>query len=306
MEIAAGAGILAVFVGYFRGRYANSAIATAISKALIPELRRQFSRVEGGSLVSVDAAAYELWCSGRLNTLGLLVELSLKHRQDVLTSLLSSMSGSGLTAAAGSPFAVNVDTITLSLRVDGAAPAGVLAAYPAKQREEVEEKYSDIATFPQTYVAPGSVGLPPHIEVLTDAPDFARAAVPASLAAAFSHPGADLNLLYLSEHPAATAVIAVGGDAAGNEFPHILRLEAKLPSEPSAAAAFVVALLRGLLDGVDGLARLADTMPVSARVPTLTGGGGGGEGVACAAALNMWAGVGACRRRPAPRWRRTA
>eukprot|EP00111_Clytia_hemisphaerica_P021047 TCONS_00062052-protein len=100
LELVTLAGILVYAANFFTGKSKNSKLATAWFKAHKPLLEQHFSIVgddgmskepQSGVLVKESESVYTLWCTGRQYCEGMLVELRLLKRHDLVSVMAQMM-----------------------------------------------------------------------------------------------------------------------------------------------------------------------------------------------------------------------
>ncbi len=109
--------VLACIFRYITGSRQNRAVVGAVDAGLAPVLQAQFATATAGATLTPDGSAgttvgafawqevsaceYRLWASGRQHCHGLLVELALPRRQDLVGSLAEALAPSLLPALPG-------------------------------------------------------------------------------------------------------------------------------------------------------------------------------------------------------------
>ncbi|KAI1279562.1 PAT complex subunit CCDC47 [Halotydeus destructor] len=143
MEILMGAGILIYFVNYFVGRSKNQSLANAWFEANRDILESNFSlvgddgkkEIEYHGLMKETESVFTLWCSGRASVEGLLVEIKLLKRHDIVSTIARLMKPS-------------TDEIVLKVQLnDESMDNYVFCLSTKKTATRLVKEMNDIATF---------------------------------------------------------------------------------------------------------------------------------------------------------------
>ncbi|CAB4011539.1 coiled-coil domain-containing 47-like, partial [Paramuricea clavata] len=163
------AGLAAYALNFFAGRSKNSKLATAWMKYNRTIMQDNFSIVgddgsgdepQQGILVKESESHYSLWCSGRVNCEGLLVELKLLKRHDlvhVLTYMFKPTSDK------------MVATVYMS---DEDMDNFVFAIYPKRTAGRMQKELQDLSFFCPERRPGEKVGLPSTYSVISESAEI--------------------------------------------------------------------------------------------------------------------------------------
>ncbi|XP_028404602.1 coiled-coil domain-containing protein 47-like [Dendronephthya gigantea] len=169
LEILMIAGLAAYALNFFAGRSKNSKLATAWMKYNRSIMQDNFSIVgddgsgdepQQGILVKESESHYSLWCSGRVNCEGLLVELKLLKRHDlvhVLTYMFKPTSDK------------MVATVYMS---DEDMDNFVFAIYPKRTAGRMQKELQDLNFFCPERRPAEKVGLPSTYSILSESAEM--------------------------------------------------------------------------------------------------------------------------------------
>jgi len=164
LELITLVGILVYAANFFTGKSKNSKLATAWFKSHKPLLEQHFSIVgddgmskepQSGVLVKESESVYTLWCTGRQYCEGMLVELRLLKRHD-LVSVISQM------------MRPKSETIKVTVYMDDEDMDNfVFALLPRKQASKYQKELQDLSFFCGEKKSADRFNLPNH-SVLTE------------------------------------------------------------------------------------------------------------------------------------------
>lgn len=172
IEILAGVVLVAMVVVYLYGRAQNSKLITKLNELLRPLLREQFAQAGSGTNIfgSLSANQYDAWVSGRQNCFGMLIDVTLKNRQDVVASFLGSLMPQLATmfAPAGPAGGKIVDIITFEVPLSQAVEAFVFALIPSKAHNDVLAAALDLRELSEKFYSAADFDLPQAFEIVTE------------------------------------------------------------------------------------------------------------------------------------------
>ncbi|XP_031568494.1 coiled-coil domain-containing protein 47-like isoform X2 [Actinia tenebrosa] len=170
-EILTLAGLVAYALNFFAGRNKNSKLATAWFKSNKELLENNFHIVgddgsadepQQGILVKESESLYTLWCTGRVGCNGLLVELKLQKRHDlvnVMSHLVKPVR----------------DTITITVHMtDEEMDNFVLAVVPKKMATKMQKELLDLNFFCPDKRSGNKYDLPSSLVILTESTEAAN------------------------------------------------------------------------------------------------------------------------------------
>ncbi|KAM7448211.1 Coiled-coil domain-containing protein 47 [Porites harrisoni] len=171
-EILALAGLAAYALNFFAGRSKNSRLATAWLKSNKELLESNFSIVgddgssdepQQGVLVKESESLYTLWCTGRAGCDGMLVEIKLQKRQDLVSVM------SYLVKPAK-------DTVTVTVHMtEEEMDNFVFAVLPKKTAAKMQKELQDLTFFCPDKRSGAKYDLPASYVVLSESSDAANA-----------------------------------------------------------------------------------------------------------------------------------
>jgi len=163
MELLTLLGILVYAANFFTGKTKNSKLATSWFKAHKPLLEQHFSIVgddgmskepQSGVLVKESESVYTLWCTGRQYCEGMLVELRLLKRHD-LVSVMSQL------------LRPKSEIIKITIYMDEEMDNFVFALFPRKQATKYQKELQDLSLFCGEKKSADKYGLPTY-SILTE------------------------------------------------------------------------------------------------------------------------------------------
>lgn len=195
-EILTLAGLAAYALNFFAGRSKNSRLATAWLKSNKELLESNFSVVgddgsseepQQGILVKESESLYTLWCTGRVGCDGLLVEIKLQKRHDLVSVM------SYLVKPAR-------DTVTVTVHMtDEEMDNFVLAVLPKKTAAKMQKELQDLTFFCPDKRAGPKYDLPGSFVVLTESAEAASAILSSQITRAISSGEEMLDSLIFSD-----------------------------------------------------------------------------------------------------------
>lgn len=241
-------------VNYYLGRQKVKAVLLSLSDAILPVLNKQFSDV--GSK-EADQAPYEgfkglsltehrAWATGRRGAFGLLVQLDLAQKQDLLAILISMFTTRMRDRI----------TVEIPLEVRDSGKSFILAAYPVGSRKDIAEQEKDVSLLKGGAVVPGaSFGLP-GVEFLTEHKDIVTSLLgensekPTALLKALQALPKEGFFMHITD----SAVDGQCSSVVAKLSPKVLRVQLSLPEDPEKAGVAASALVEALCDTIDTLA----------------------------------------------------
>lgn len=203
LELLMLAGLAVYFGNFVAGRNKNHRLATAWFNAHRPLLLENFALVGddgrqelsastggdggGGGLVKDSESVYTLWCSGRLCVEGMLVELRLLKRQDLL-SLIAQM-----VRPAPDQLVVRVTMGAQSM--DGF----VMCLATKKTATRLHKTMADLSTYCPEKKRPDKYGLPANFTVLSEMGEVANAMLDAKVLSVIKRYEECIDYIHMSD-----------------------------------------------------------------------------------------------------------
>lgn len=200
LELLMLAGLAIYFGNFVAGRNKNHRLATAWFHAHRPLLLENFALVgddgrqelsaggePDGGLVKDSESVYTLWCSGRLCVEGMLVELRLLKRQDLLS----------LIAQAVRPAA---DQLVVRVTMGAQSMDGfVMCLATKKTATRLHKTMADLSTYCPEKKRPDKYGLPANFTVLSEMGEVANAMLDAKVLSVIKRYEECIDYIHMSD-----------------------------------------------------------------------------------------------------------
>lgn len=161
--------IIYYIFNYFMGHKENENIAKALMSKYKPYLHEQFAQVgenNEGALTQQSHNNYTVWCTGRKGVEGMMVEINLVPRQDLITIWRNKFNRKRPQT---------LDTVTFSVYLDDSEPLEPIVVCLGKNRPiaDLWMQFNDLRTFcpkgpkDKSAILKGNIGCAESMEMLT-------------------------------------------------------------------------------------------------------------------------------------------